>query len=243
MFDSEWMEKLKKAKEQCRRVIPGLDEYIKKHFVKKEVCYDDKIDYLDECLQESSEYSAKPPSNALLQPSGSSKNSVFRRDKKKAVKKEEAFREDSFVGKASASMPSLDVQDSMSVPDFKYESKLSERLKHLEDTFSEYLMYLIEDKDLKNSDVYKDALVDKKIFSKMKNDPDYHPNKLTAMCLCVGAKLNLDESKDLLARAGYAFSPSDMTDVIFSFFIENEIYDMIEIDVQLEEHDLPCIIS
>ena len=97
--------------------------------------------------------------------------------------------------------------------------------------------------NLKNSDVYKDALVDKKIFSKMKNNPQYRPTKLTAMCLCVGARLNLDESKDLLARAGYAFSPSDMTDVIFSFFIENEIYDMIEIDVQLEEHDLPCIIS
>ena len=67
--------------------------------------------------------------------------------------------------------------------------------------------------------------------------------KLTALCLCVGARLNLDESKDLLARAGYALSPCDMTDIIFSYFIENEIYDMIELDIQLEEHGLPCIIS
>lgn len=72
---------------------------------------------------------------------------------------------------------------------------------------------------------------------------NYHPNKLTALCLCVGAKLNLDESKDLLARAGYALSPCDETDIIFSYFIENEIYDMIELDIQLEEHGLPCIIS
>lgn len=56
-------------------------------------------------------------------------------------------------------------------------------------------------------------------------------------------KLNLDESKDLLARAGYALSPCDKTDIIFSYFIENEIYDMIELDIQLEEHGLPCIIS
>ena len=84
---------------------------------------------------------------------------------------------------------------------------------------------------------------DEKIFSKIKNNVNYHPNKLTALCLCVGAKLNLDETRDLLARAGYALSPCDKTDIIFSYFIENEIYDMIELDIQLEEHGLPCIIS
>ena len=62
------------------------------------------------------------------------------------------------------------------------------------------------------------------------------------MCRCVGAYLNLDETRDLLARAGYALSPSDKTDVIFSFFIENRIYDMIELDIQLEEHGLKCLI-
>ncbi len=124
-----------------------------------------------------------------------------------------------------------------------HESKLEERMQHLSDTFSEYLMYLIAEKQMENADVYKRAIVDKKIFSKIKNNVDYHPQKLTALCLCVGAKLNLDETKDLLARAGYALSPCDKTDIIFSYFIENEIYDMIELDIQLEEHGLPCIIS
>ena len=96
---------------------------------------------------------------------------------------------------------------------------------------------------MKNAEVYKRAIVDKKIFSKIKNNPDYHTQKRTALCLCVGAKLNLDETKDLLARAGYALSPCDKTDIIFSYFIENGIYDMIELDIQLEEHGLPCIIS
>lgn len=127
--------------------------------------------------------------------------------------------------------------------DEEHESKLKERMKHLTDTFSEYLMYLIGERNMKNADVYKRAIVDKKVFSKIKNDCDYHPNKLTALCLCVGAMLNLDETKDLLARAGYALSPCDKTDIIFSYFIENEIYDMIEIDIQLEEHGLPCIIG
>ena len=124
-----------------------------------------------------------------------------------------------------------------------HESKLQERMRHLSDTFSQYLLYLIQSKNMENAEVYKRAIVDKKVFSKIKNNVNYHPQKMTALCLCVGAKLNLDESRDLLARAGYALSPCDKTDVIFSYFIENKIYDMIELDIQLEEHGLPCIIS
>lgn len=123
------------------------------------------------------------------------------------------------------------------------EAALKERMRHLADTFQEYLFYLIEAKGLTNPDVYKRAIIDKKLFSKIKLNPDYHPDKATAMRLCVGAKLSLDETKDLLGRAGYALSPCDKRDIIFSFFIENEIFDMIEIDVALEEHELPCFIE
>ena len=123
------------------------------------------------------------------------------------------------------------------------ERKLAERMKHMSDTFPEYLLYLIREKGMTNADVYKRAIVDKKVFSKIKNNPEYHPQKLTALCLCIGAKLNMDEARDLLARAGYALSPCDKTDIIFSYFIEHGIYDMIELDIQLEEHGLPCIIS
>lgn len=123
------------------------------------------------------------------------------------------------------------------------ESVLEERMKHMADTFQEYLMYLIGAKKLTNAEVYKRAIVTKQLFSKIKLNPDYHPDKATAMRLCVGAKLNLDETKDLLARAGYALSPCDKRDIIFSFFIEHEVFDMIEIDIALEEHDLPCFIE
>ena len=123
------------------------------------------------------------------------------------------------------------------------ERRLAERMAHMSDTFPEYLLYLIRKNGLDNADVYKRAIVDKKVFSKIKNNPDYHPKKLTALCLCVGAKLNIDETRDLLARAGYALSPCDKTDIIFSYFIEHRIYDMIELDIQLEEHGLPCIIA
>lgn len=122
-------------------------------------------------------------------------------------------------------------------------SALEERMEHLADTFQEYLFYLIDTKNLTNSEVYKRAIITKQTFSKIKLNPMYHPDKSTAMRLCVGAKLNLDETKDLLARAGYALSPCDKRDVIFSYFIEKEVFDMIEIDITLEEHDLPCFIE
>ncbi len=125
----------------------------------------------------------------------------------------------------------------------KNESVLKERIRHMSDTFQEYLMYLIGVKKLTNAEVYKRAIVTKQLFSKIKLNPEYHPDKATAMRLCVGAKLNLDETKDLLARAGYALSPCDKRDIIFSFFIEHEVFDMIEIDIALEEHGLPCFIE
>ena len=165
--------------------------------------------------------------------------SVIRR--KKDAGTVEAFNELS-VAEAFPQAPTASFMSDDSAIE-EMERKLSERMKHMADTFPEYLLYLISQKGMENSEVYKRAIVDKKVFSKIKNNPNYHPQKLTALCLCIGAKLNLDESKDLLARAGYALSPCDKTDIIFSYFIENKIYDMIELDIQLEEHGLPCIIS
>ena len=127
--------------------------------------------------------------------------------------------------------------------DEKLQKELDKRIKHMSDTFSEYLIYLIKSKKLKNVDVWKSAVIDKKVFSKIKNDKNYHPEKLTALCLCIGAKLNIDETRDLLSRAGYTLSPSSKTDIIFSYFIENKFYDMIELDIKLEEYGEKSIIS
>ncbi len=123
------------------------------------------------------------------------------------------------------------------------QSALQRRMEHMSDTFQEYLLYMIEEKGLKNAEVYKRAILTKQLFSKIRTNPNYHPDKATAMRLCIGAGLNLDETKDLLARAGYALSPCDKRDIIFSYFIENHIYDMIEIDIALEEYGLPCFID
>ena len=127
---------------------------------------------------------------------------------------------------------------------YDFGEAISERLEHTEDPFGVYLLYLIKQKGKTNAQVYNKAIITKQAFAKLNKDPKrYHPDKITALQYCIGAELNIDETKDLLARAGYALSPSDKRDIIFSYFITHEVYDMIDIDIQMEEHGLPCIIK
>ena len=185
---------------------------------------------------------ALPPAAAPKPASKKKQKPGFRESFFKKEKEIAAAEADLYVEEANL----LSEADPLMDEDAAFENMergLKQRMEHMTDTFPQYLLYLISQKGMENMEVYKRAIVDKKVFSKIKNNPDYHPQKLTALCLCIGAKLNLDESRDLLARAGYALSPCDKTDIIFSYFIENKIYDMIELDIQLEEHGLPCIIT
>ncbi len=121
---------------------------------------------------------------------------------------------------------------------------ITERLRHAEDPFGVYLLYLIKSRGMTNAQVYNNVFITKQLFGKLNKDPEnYHPDKVTALKYCVGAQLNIDETKDLLARAGYALSPSDKRDIIFSYFITHEIFDITEIDIQLEEHGIPCVLA
>ncbi len=222
-----------------RKAYPGLEEYIDRNYVEQASDAEYSSSYskasknrlsLGRMLKMGVSRSEKASARPIEEAQGESARP--RREEVARPRREEAFVSDD-----------MDLCEAAASFEEKHESRLEERMRHLSDTFSEYLLYLIHDKNMENAEVYKRAIVDKKTFSKIKNNVDYHPQKLTALCLCVGARLNLDESKDLLARAGYALSPCDKTDIIFSYFIENEIYDMIELDIQLEEHGLPCIIA
>lgn len=149
--------------------------------------------------------------------------------------------EDALEDKLELSRVEFDPNDDDSF--YELEEKLNTRLKHIKDSFSDYLMYLIESRGMTPFEVYTNSVVTKKLFSKIKTNPEYHPSKEIALRLCVGARLNIDDSKDLLSRAGYTFSPCELYDLIFEFFIENEIFDIVEIAIQLEEHGLPSFID
>ena len=118
---------------------------------------------------------------------------------------------------------------------------LDDVVKNLTETWSESLLRLIDEKGYTDVEVYKRANVDRKHFSKIRSDKDYLPKKRTALAFALALKLNTDEAKDFLGRAGYAFSPSSKTDLIVQYFIENEVYEIMTINLALYEHDEPLL--
>ncbi|MCR5105281.1 MAG: macro domain-containing protein [Eubacterium sp.] len=234
-----------KARSLGQRIYPNLEEYIDQNYVEEK--RDEEYGSNIYSLSKDSKVSKKKKRKPLFGKRDSceaSRPDPYDGMALMGSQSVQSFRKDTFGDfEINEECADESAEDIFSDFDSKHEKKLEERMRHISDTFSQYLMYLIKDKNMENADVYKRAIVDKKTFSKIKNNVNYHPQKLTVLCLCVGARLNIDESKDLLARAGYALSPCDKTDIIFSYFIENEIYDMIELDIQLEEHGLPCIIT
>ena len=99
----------------------------------------------------------------------------------------------------------------------------------------------IDRKGLEDTEVYKKANIDRKLFSKIRSNPDYNPSKKTAVALAVGMGLNLDETKDLLLRAGIALSRSSIFDIIIEYCLENGITDIFEINNILFKFEQPIL--
>ncbi|MCI5665274.1 MAG: macro domain-containing protein [Spirochaetia bacterium] len=106
--------------------------------------------------------------------------------------------------------------------------------------FQNTLMQLIADRKLDNVTVYKKACIDKKFFSKIISNKDYVPKKHTVMALGLALELPLEEYESFLASAGYAFMPSSKFDLIIKYCVMNQIYNLINVDVILDDHGEEC---
>ncbi|MBR5383737.1 MAG: O-acetyl-ADP-ribose deacetylase [Clostridia bacterium] len=118
---------------------------------------------------------------------------------------------------------------------------LDELLRKTDKGFSETLLDLIDAKGMTDSECYKRANVDRKLFSKIRSNPQYKPSKPTAFAFAIALELDLNETEDLLRRAGYAITHSSKFDVIVEYFIVNGRYNIHEINEELFDRDMPLL--
>ncbi len=118
---------------------------------------------------------------------------------------------------------------------------LDEVVGNLDKTFMEMVFSFADERGMTDVEVQKRANLERKAFSKLKCGTTKNPSKATALALAVALKLSLDDTKDLLSRAGLALSPCSKQDLIVRYFIEHEIYDVFAINIALFDHGEPPI--
>ena len=114
---------------------------------------------------------------------------------------------------------------------------LADMLRQADAGFTETLLKRIDESGRKDSEIYKKALLSKQHFSKIRNNPHYKPTKPTAIALALALELDLEQTRDLIGRAGYALTNSSKFDLIIRYFIEQRNYNVVEINCVLFDYD------
>jgi len=135
---------------------------------------------------------------------------------------------------------SVDAAPAPMAADFSMED-LQDLLERTDEGFSATLLHLIDRSGKKDTEVYKRANIDRKLFSKIRSNPNYQPSKPTALAFAMALELSLEETEMLLSRAGLALSHANKQDIVVEFFIKSKNYDIFELNNVLFALDLPTL--
>ena len=119
--------------------------------------------------------------------------------------------------------------------------ELAERLAHLDASFSDALLALIDERGLTDAQVYRRANLSRQLFSKIRSKPDYRPSKPTAVALALALGLTLPQTQELLAHAGLTLSRSSKFDVIVEFYLARGVHDVMTVNEALFAFDQPLL--
>lgn len=129
---------------------------------------------------------------------------------------------------------------SMPEPGKEPNDSINTILANLEDSFNKQLFKFIRQKNMTNADVYKNANLDRRLFSKIISNEDYTPGKNTIFALAISLKLNIEETQALLRSAGFAISHSSKADLIIEYYITHQdsgVYNIDDLNFLLFKHN------